>query len=265
MQGIGGGARGRAREQAQLVADAHKREPAQALARVVRHGHQRRHGARRPLCATQRKCTPAHETGPNVRSERRRAARCAPAAHQTKALFGLAMHAFEQANGTLDPIGNSEAIHMHLRVQRTHAHDAADPLPQQGIGPRHVEVHEHTRVLKIHAFGQHIGGDQQSERLMGRRWRYTLRDWREPPEHFASRNGPACNLSAFGRHRADASDVCERTIEGAHGAGELRECEYGLTGMRVEHFTQCSHARTVAGCHALVMCEQFRNRAYMAR
>ena len=114
----------------------------------------------------------------------------------------LVENALFEVEKPVETIHREDRPHEHAAVRAADAVDAAVPLHQPHRVPRHVEIDDVPALLKVYAFCQHVGGDQEvvAVRVLPRRRLH--RDGREPlhrflPGHFgqiaraADRDHPA--------------------------------------------------------------------------
>ena len=72
-------------------------------------------------------------------------------------------HAGAQLDEALDAIGGNEGVAENLVRLLPDAVHAARPLDQPDDGPGQVVVHDDVGILKVLAFGEHVGGDQHAQ------------------------------------------------------------------------------------------------------
>ena len=167
--------------------------------------------------------------------------------HQSICACGFATQASIQAQCRLGADGRLYAINHDARVRRADTQTAPDALATQRVGPREIEMHDHAGILQVHAFRQQVGGDEQTNALMRRRWGTAVRIRRECLQRFLSRNTTAGNPRARSGQYPYARDVGQRSADASHGLRVLRECDHRRLGVCTDDVAQGVRARGVGG------------------
>ena len=135
---------------------------------------------------------------------------------------------------------------MHHGVRRPDPRATSYPLLSQGVGPWQVEMYDYAGVLQVHPFGQQVGGKQQADGAVRRRWRAFLRQRCEAGERLAAGDTSTGNARVPAGEQAHAGNVRQRAMQGADGVRELREGDDGRVGVRREQRAQGIGARRVS-------------------
>jgi hypothetical protein len=139
---------------------------------------------------------------------------------------------------------------MDVGVWGAESCDASDALSFERVGPREVEVYDDGRVLEVDAFGEQVGGEEESNGLMWWWLRLALCVWREAGDGIEACDASAGDAGVHSGEGADASDVGEGAIERMDGVTELREGDDGRVGVSYEDLAQgvfaCGVRRSLA-------------------
>ena len=139
-----------------------------------------------------------------------------------------------------------EQAFLDLRVQA--AIDAADALHQPHRVPVQVVVDQAGGVLKVQAFGQHVGGNQDARFRSGPR--RPVRHWRsrcsrgEPADDFAA----VCLRAAVDLVDAGRSLPPAVALEVAGGVGELGEDQHLVPFQDRSFFSSFMSALSLSSC-----------------
>ncbi len=146
-----------------------------------------------------------------------------------------------------------EAVDVHDGMSRAESNAPTDALRAEGGGPWQVEVHDHTGVLQIHAFGEQVRGEQQANGFVFGGRRSFLGERCESGESITAADATTGDLRMSAGEHADAGNIRECAVQGGNRLGELGEGDDRRAGMSLEQFPEGIDSRDVTVGGALMM------------